>query len=133
MWVCEFDHASCSLKEASLPSDHIGREFHPPHRHLNDLHSSSTSHLCPRKSVIVTAQLSRALELYHELHALDRFEQDYKRKLQEEDNLSAAQRGVKLLKKLDERISVSTSLPMILCLGYLSRSFTGENRLKVWH
>ncbi|KAE8684434.1 protein-tyrosine-phosphatase PTP1-like [Hibiscus syriacus] len=32
-------------------------------------------------------------ELYHELHALDRFEQDYRRKLQEEDNSTAAQRG----------------------------------------
>ncbi|XP_072964874.1 protein PSK SIMULATOR 1 [Typha angustifolia] len=32
-------------------------------------------------------------ELYHELHALDRFEQDYRRKNQEEDNLSAVQRG----------------------------------------
>ncbi|XP_020572696.1 uncharacterized protein LOC110019399 [Phalaenopsis equestris] len=32
-------------------------------------------------------------ELYHELHSSDRFEQDYKRKLQEEENLTAAQRG----------------------------------------
>ncbi|XP_048436968.1 protein PSK SIMULATOR 1 [Pyrus x bretschneideri] len=32
-------------------------------------------------------------ELYHELHALDRFEQDYQRKLQEEDNSSTTQRG----------------------------------------
>ncbi|KAK9270733.1 hypothetical protein L1049_026316 [Liquidambar formosana] len=32
-------------------------------------------------------------ELYHELHALDRFEQDYRRKLQEEDNSNAVQRG----------------------------------------
>ncbi|XP_040968036.1 protein PSK SIMULATOR 1 isoform X2 [Gossypium hirsutum] len=32
-------------------------------------------------------------ELYHELHALDRFEQDYRRKLQEEDNSTAVQRG----------------------------------------
>ncbi|KAL0928754.1 hypothetical protein M5K25_000675 [Dendrobium thyrsiflorum] len=32
-------------------------------------------------------------ELYHELHSLDRFEQDYKRKLQEEENFTAAQRG----------------------------------------
>ncbi|XVF73948.1 hypothetical protein PTKIN_Ptkin13bG0021900 [Pterospermum kingtungense] len=32
-------------------------------------------------------------ELYHELHALDRFELDYRRKLQEEDNSNAAQRG----------------------------------------
>jgi hypothetical protein len=32
-------------------------------------------------------------ELYHELHALDRFEQDYRRKLQEEENITAPQRG----------------------------------------
>lgn len=32
-------------------------------------------------------------ELYHELHALDRFEQDYRRKRQEEDNSNAAQKG----------------------------------------
>ncbi|KAF5749320.1 hypothetical protein HS088_TW04G01288 [Tripterygium wilfordii] len=32
-------------------------------------------------------------ELYHEMHALDRFEQDYRRKAQEEDNSNAAQRG----------------------------------------
>ncbi|XP_050366593.1 protein PSK SIMULATOR 1 isoform X2 [Argentina anserina] len=32
-------------------------------------------------------------ELYHELHALDRFEQDYRRKLQEEDNSNTAQKG----------------------------------------
>ncbi|KAL6269530.1 hypothetical protein ACE6H2_026441 [Prunus campanulata] len=31
-------------------------------------------------------------ELYHELHALDRFEQDYRRKLQEEDNSNTTQR-----------------------------------------
>ncbi|XP_029124432.1 protein PSK SIMULATOR 1 isoform X1 [Elaeis guineensis] len=31
-------------------------------------------------------------ELYHELHALDRFEQDYRRKLQEEESLPAARR-----------------------------------------
>ncbi|KAI3460639.1 hypothetical protein Pfo_017302 [Paulownia fortunei] len=32
-------------------------------------------------------------ELYHEMHALDRFEQDCRRKAQEEDNSNAAQRG----------------------------------------
>ncbi|KAK1300018.1 hypothetical protein QJS10_CPB13g00908 [Acorus calamus] len=32
-------------------------------------------------------------ELYHELHALDRFEQDYRRKQQEEENSSAVPRG----------------------------------------
>ncbi|KAJ6803223.1 uncharacterized protein M6B38_107415 [Iris pallida] len=35
-------------------------------------------------------------ELYHELHALDRFEQDYRRKLQEEDAPTAVQRGENL-------------------------------------
>ncbi|KAL9345197.1 hypothetical protein Peur_062872 [Populus x canadensis] len=32
-------------------------------------------------------------ELYHEMHALDRFEQDYRRKLQEDDKTNVAQRG----------------------------------------
>ncbi|XP_073013812.1 protein PSK SIMULATOR 1-like [Typha latifolia] len=32
-------------------------------------------------------------ELYHEMHALDRFEQDYRRKPQEEENSVASQRG----------------------------------------
>ncbi|KAJ6884722.1 hypothetical protein NC652_031660 [Populus alba x Populus x berolinensis] len=32
-------------------------------------------------------------ELYHEMHALDRFEQDYRRKLQEDDKTNATQRG----------------------------------------
>ncbi|KAJ7973953.1 DUF668 family protein [Quillaja saponaria] len=32
-------------------------------------------------------------ELYHEMHALDRFDQDYRRKLQEEDNSNTTQRG----------------------------------------
>lgn len=39
------------------------------------------------------AMVQYTAELYHELHALDRFEQDYRRKLQEEDNSSATQRG----------------------------------------
>lgn len=37
-------------------------------------------------------------ELYHELHALDRFDQDYKRKLQEEENSTPAQRGKPVLR-----------------------------------
>jgi len=32
-------------------------------------------------------------ELYHEMHALDRFEQDYQRKHQEEDGSSVVPRG----------------------------------------
>ncbi|XP_043713349.1 protein PSK SIMULATOR 1 [Telopea speciosissima] len=39
------------------------------------------------------ALVQYTVELYHELHALDRFEQDYRRKLQEEDNANAVQRG----------------------------------------
>ncbi|XP_015886304.2 protein PSK SIMULATOR 1 [Ziziphus jujuba] len=35
-------------------------------------------------------------ELYHELHALDRFEQDYRRRQQEEDNSNVTQRGESL-------------------------------------
>uniref|UniRef100_A0A1D1YLI5 Elongation factor 4 n=1 Tax=Anthurium amnicola TaxID=1678845 RepID=A0A1D1YLI5_9ARAE len=35
-------------------------------------------------------------ELYHELHALDRFEQDYRQKLQEEEPLPPSRRGEKL-------------------------------------
>lgn len=36
-------------------------------------------------------------ELYHEMHALDRFEQDCRRKAQEEDSSNAAQRGTYVL------------------------------------
>lgn len=36
-------------------------------------------------------------ELYHEMHALDRFEQDCRRKAQEEDNSNAAHRGIYVL------------------------------------
>jgi len=32
-------------------------------------------------------------ELYHELHALDRFAQDYQHKREEDDNSGAAQSG----------------------------------------
>ncbi|KAG0463313.1 hypothetical protein HPP92_019382 [Vanilla planifolia] len=37
-----------------------------------------------------------AKELYHELHAFDRFDQDYRRKLQEEENSGAAQKGINI-------------------------------------
>lgn len=36
-------------------------------------------------------------ELYHEFHSLDRFEQDYDRKCQEEDNSLSTQRGDEML------------------------------------
>ncbi|XP_027935471.1 uncharacterized protein LOC114190691 isoform X1 [Vigna unguiculata] len=60
------------------------------------------SELTPQKQLkeeaeIVMQQLMTFVqytaELYHELHALDRFDQDYRRKLQEEDNSNATQRG----------------------------------------
>ncbi|MED6146934.1 DNAJ domain protein [Stylosanthes scabra] len=60
------------------------------------------SELTPQKQLkeeaeIVMQQLMTLVqctaELYHELHALDRFDQDYRRKLQEEDNPNTAQRG----------------------------------------
>lgn len=35
----------------------------------------------------------RLQELYHEMHALDRFEQDYRRKAQEEDNSNTTQKS----------------------------------------
>ncbi|XP_052488910.1 protein PSK SIMULATOR 1 isoform X1 [Gossypium raimondii] len=53
-------------------------------------------------------------ELYHELHALDRFEQDYRRKLQEEDNSTAVQRGDSLLDC--DKIFVSIHKDIHCCL-----------------
>lgn len=56
-----------------------------PQRHLKE----EAAGLMPQMMTLVQS----TAELYHELHALDRFEQDYRRKLQEEDSLIAAQRG----------------------------------------
>ncbi|XP_077239114.1 protein PSK SIMULATOR 1-like [Tasmannia lanceolata] len=64
--------------------DKLGSEL-TPQRHLQE------------KAEAVMQQLMTLVqytaELYHELHALDRFEQDYRRKLQEEENSSVAQKG----------------------------------------
>uniref|UniRef100_A0A2N9JAS3 DUF668 domain-containing protein n=1 Tax=Fagus sylvatica TaxID=28930 RepID=A0A2N9JAS3_FAGSY len=49
-------------------------------------------------------------ELYHELHALDRFEQDYRRKLQEEDNSNAAQRGLAISSVMEKLVDIVHSL-----------------------
>ncbi|EEF28360.1 protein PSK SIMULATOR 1 [Ricinus communis] len=60
------------------------------------------SELTPEKQLkeeaeIVMKQLMNLVqytaELYHEMHALDRFEQDYRRKLQEDDSSNGPQRG----------------------------------------
>ncbi|CAA0809808.1 Protein of unknown function (DUF668 [Striga hermonthica] len=44
----------------------------------------------------LTTLVQYTAELYHEMHALDRFEQDCRRKAQEEENSSSAQRGESL-------------------------------------
>uniref|UniRef100_A0A1D1YL52 Zinc finger protein Pegasus n=1 Tax=Anthurium amnicola TaxID=1678845 RepID=A0A1D1YL52_9ARAE len=73
-------------------------QWHCLHRYFGNLGSEHT----PQKQLKVDAEaimqqlmtlVQYTAELYHELHALDRFEQDYKRKLQEEENSTAVQRG----------------------------------------
>ncbi|KAG6432686.1 hypothetical protein SASPL_104270 [Salvia splendens] len=56
-----------------------------PHKKLKDEAECVIQHL------MVLVQ--NTAELYHEMHALDRFEQDCRRKAQEEDNSNAAHRG----------------------------------------
>ncbi|KAL1543935.1 DNAJ domain protein [Salvia divinorum] len=56
-----------------------------PHKQLKEEAESVIQHL------MVLVQ--NTAELYHEMHALDRFEQDCRRKVQEEDNSNAAHRG----------------------------------------
>ncbi|GAA0184647.1 hypothetical protein LIER_31935 [Lithospermum erythrorhizon] len=56
-----------------------------PHRQLKEEALTVMNHLM--NMVQYTA------ELYHEMHALDRFQQDYNRKLQEEENPSATPKG----------------------------------------
>ncbi|KAK7277340.1 hypothetical protein RIF29_18491 [Crotalaria pallida] len=60
------------------------------------------SELTPQKQLKEEAEMEmqqlmtlvqHTAELYHEMHALDRFDQDYRRKLQEENNPNATQRG----------------------------------------
>ncbi|KAJ4881431.1 hypothetical protein Rs2_38486 [Raphanus sativus] len=64
--------------------DRLGSEF-TPQQHLKQEAESIMHQLMT--FVHFTA------ELYHELHSLDRFEQDYQRKIQEEANPNTAQRG----------------------------------------
>lgn len=55
---------------------------------IGDIRSCSTLLMATYSDYLLCFQ-----DLYHELHALDRFEQDYQRKIQEEENPSTAQRG----------------------------------------
>ncbi|KAM4099863.1 hypothetical protein ACJW30_05G024000 [Castanea mollissima] len=86
--------------------------------------------------VIEKKEVPTAKELYHELHGLDRFEQDYQRKRQEEDKSLANHRGdnvaiirgemksqrkqVKVLKKksLWSRSMEEAFLPVIESFGF---------------
>ncbi|XP_074279528.1 protein PSK SIMULATOR 1 isoform X2 [Silene latifolia] len=73
-------------------------QYHNLDRYFEKLASelSPQKHLKDEAEAIIQqllALVQYTAELYHELHALDRFEQDYRRKLQEEDNPSTAQRG----------------------------------------
>ncbi|KAE9589121.1 hypothetical protein Lal_00000333 [Lupinus albus] len=73
-------------------------QWHNLDRYLEKLGSELTQQKQLKEEVeLVMQQLMTFVhytaELYHELHALDRFHQDYRRKLQEEDNSSATQRG----------------------------------------
>ncbi|KAK9713776.1 hypothetical protein RND81_06G050900 [Saponaria officinalis] len=74
----------------------------PQYHNLDRYFEKLASELSPQKQLKeeadaiiqhLMALVQYTAELYHELHALDRFEQDYRRKLQEEDNPSTAQRG----------------------------------------
>lgn len=74
----------------------------PQWHHLNRYFEKLGSDLTPQEQLREGAEtaiqqlltlVQYTAELYHELHALDRFEQDYHRKLQEEDSSNAAQRG----------------------------------------
>ncbi|XP_021760462.1 uncharacterized protein LOC110725282 [Chenopodium quinoa] len=73
----------------------------PQYHNLDRYFEKLASELTPQKlkeeaeTIMQTLMtlVQNTAELYHESHALDRFEQDYRRKLQEEDNPSTAQRG----------------------------------------
>ncbi|XP_062022277.1 protein PSK SIMULATOR 1-like isoform X1 [Rosa rugosa] len=73
-------------------------QWHNLDRYFEKLGSELTPQRQLKEDAEIVMQQLMALvqytaELYHELHALDRFEQDYRRKLQEEDNSNTTQKG----------------------------------------
>ncbi|XP_062207620.1 protein PSK SIMULATOR 1-like isoform X2 [Phragmites australis] len=73
-------------------------QWHTLDRYFDKLASERTpQHHLKEEAESVMQQLVTCVqftaELYHEMHALDRFEQDYQRKQQEEDGSSVVQRG----------------------------------------
>ncbi|XP_015056946.1 uncharacterized protein LOC107003180 isoform X1 [Solanum pennellii] len=73
-------------------------QWHNLERYFEKLESELTPHEHLKEEaealmVQLMISVQYTAELYHEFHALDRFEQDYRRKVQEEDTSSATQRG----------------------------------------
>lgn len=72
-------------------------QWHNLDRYFDKLASERTPHHLKEEAESVMQELVTSVqftaELYHEMHALDRFEQDYQRKQKEEDGSSAVQRG----------------------------------------
>ncbi|KAM3305938.1 protein PSK SIMULATOR 1 [Capsicum chacoense] len=73
-------------------------QWHNLERYFEKLEPEHTPHKNFKEAAeAVMVQLmvlvQHTAELYHEFHALDRFEQDYRRKAQEEDTSNATQRG----------------------------------------
>ncbi|XP_047963037.1 protein PSK SIMULATOR 1-like [Salvia hispanica] len=73
-------------------------QWHNLDRYFEKLESELTPHKQLKEEAESVIQYLMVLvqntaELYHEMHALDRFEQDCRRKAQEEDNSNAAHRG----------------------------------------
>ncbi|KAK1391933.1 DUF668 domain-containing protein/DUF3475 domain-containing protein [Heracleum sosnowskyi] len=94
------------LKTFSKEVVRFGNHCKDPQWHnLDRYFEKSGSELTPQKQLKEEAEtvMQRMLtlvqytaELYHELHALDRFDQDYRHKLEEETSSSASQRGESL-------------------------------------
>ncbi|KAK4351869.1 hypothetical protein RND71_027387 [Anisodus tanguticus] len=74
-------------------------QWHNLDRYFSRLDSDSLTHKQLRSEAELMMQELSILaqhtsELYHELHALDRFEQDYRRKLEELDSLNLPRKGM---------------------------------------
>ncbi|XP_077231457.1 protein PSK SIMULATOR 2-like isoform X2 [Tasmannia lanceolata] len=76
-------------------------QWHNLSRYFQKLDSDLTAQKMVREETEATMQqltnwAQLTSELYHELNALDRFEQDYRRKVQEEESLQVTRRGENL-------------------------------------
>ncbi|KAJ7945160.1 DUF668 family protein [Quillaja saponaria] len=93
-------------EELKVFSDEVvrfgNRSKDPQWHNLDRYFEKISRELNPQKQLMVEAEtvmlqlmnlVQFTAELYHELHALDRFEQDYQRRLQEEDSSLSTQKG----------------------------------------